>query len=191
MEMGMEMVCVNGPLGSNIQVWYRINRLHRHDSIQGTDYIVNYFFLNLRVSRAKIENLKWQFGGDIIPLTFRKFVTLLVQKLKILGKKLTCSQYLDWQFLLSPNILSFWIYDVTNFPKINRIISPPIRHFRFSISVIETFELGRQCSQYLKLNPTCGLATSHQQNRTPIRPTYVTFPITLLCTTRQGNTSIC
>ena len=26
---------------------------HRHDSIQGTDYIANYF-LNLRVSRAKI-----------------------------------------------------------------------------------------------------------------------------------------
>ena len=26
-------------------------------------------------------------GGDIIPLTFGKFVTSLVQKLKILGKK--------------------------------------------------------------------------------------------------------
>ena len=30
---------------------------HRSDSIQGTDYITNYF-LNLRVSRTKIENLK-------------------------------------------------------------------------------------------------------------------------------------
>ena len=40
-----------------------------------------------RASRAKIENLKWQIGGDIIPLTFRKFVTLLVQQLKILGEK--------------------------------------------------------------------------------------------------------
>ena len=30
---------------------------HRPDSIQGTDYIANYF-LNLRVSGAKIENLK-------------------------------------------------------------------------------------------------------------------------------------
>ena len=60
---------------------------HRRDSIQGTDYIANYFFLNLRVSRAKIENLKGQIGGDIIPLTFWKiYVTLLVQKFKILGK---------------------------------------------------------------------------------------------------------
>ena len=31
---------------------------HRSDPIQGTDYIANYFFLNLRVSRAKIENPK-------------------------------------------------------------------------------------------------------------------------------------
>ena len=30
---------------------------HRRDSIQGAD-IANYFFLNLRVSRTKIENLK-------------------------------------------------------------------------------------------------------------------------------------
>ena len=48
---------------------------HRRDSIQGTDYIANYFFLNLRVSWTKNENLKWQIGGNIIPLTFRKFVT--------------------------------------------------------------------------------------------------------------------
>ena len=60
---------------------------HRRDSIHGTDYIANYFFLNLRVSKAKIENLKWWISGDIIPPTFRKFVTFLVQKLKILGKK--------------------------------------------------------------------------------------------------------
>ena len=57
------------------------------DSIQGTDYIVTYLFLNLKVSRAKIENLKWRIGGDIIPLTFGKFVTLLVKKLKSLRKK--------------------------------------------------------------------------------------------------------
>ena len=31
---------------------------HRRDSIQGTDYIATYFFLNLRISKAKIENLK-------------------------------------------------------------------------------------------------------------------------------------
>ena len=60
---------------------------HRRDSIQGTDYIANYFVLNLRVSRTTIENLRCRFGGDIILLTFGKFVTLLVQKLKILGRK--------------------------------------------------------------------------------------------------------
>ena len=33
---------------------------HRRDSIQGTDYIVNPFFLNLKVSRITIENIRWQ-----------------------------------------------------------------------------------------------------------------------------------
>ena len=61
--------------------------MHMSDSIQGTDYIATYFFLNLKVSKAKIENLKLRIGGDIIPLTFGKFVTLLVQKLKTLRKK--------------------------------------------------------------------------------------------------------
>ena len=31
---------------------------HRRDSIQGTEYIANYFFLNLKVSGPKIQNLK-------------------------------------------------------------------------------------------------------------------------------------
>ena len=31
---------------------------HRRDSIQGTDYIANPFFLNLKVSRTTIENLR-------------------------------------------------------------------------------------------------------------------------------------
>ena len=34
-----------------------VSTIHRRDSIQDTDYIANYF-LSLRVSRAKIENLK-------------------------------------------------------------------------------------------------------------------------------------
>ena len=55
---------------------------HRRDSIQGTDYIANPFFLNLKVSRTTIENLRWQFGGDIIQVTFGKSVTSLVPKLK-------------------------------------------------------------------------------------------------------------
>ena len=72
-------------------------------------------------------------------------------------EKLTCSQYLDQQFLLSLNISSFWIYGVTYFPKISRIISPPIRCFRFSAFILETLELEWQCSQYLELNPTCAM----------------------------------
>ena len=59
--------------------------LHRSNSIQGTDYITNNF-LNLRDFRTEIENLKWENRRDIIQVTFRKIVTLLVQKPKILGK---------------------------------------------------------------------------------------------------------
>ena len=33
-------------------------RNHRRDSIQVTDYIANPFFLNLKVSRTTIENLR-------------------------------------------------------------------------------------------------------------------------------------
>ena len=136
---------------------FSLFQIHRRDSIQSADYIANYFFLNLRVSQAIIKNLKWRISGDNIPITFGKFATLLVQKLKILGKKLTCSQYRHWQFLLSLNIINFWTYDVTNFPKVSKIMSPWIHYFRFSISVLETLELEWQCSQYLELNPTCDI----------------------------------
>ena len=49
--------------------------IDRLDPIQDTDYIPNYFFSNLSVSRTKIENLKWKIGWDIILITFGKFVT--------------------------------------------------------------------------------------------------------------------
>ena len=62
-------------------------------------YIYHPFFLNLRVSRAKFENLRWQVRGDIIQVTFEKSVTSLVQNSKILGTKLICSHYLHSQFL--------------------------------------------------------------------------------------------
>ena len=48
----------------------------------GTDYIANCFFLNLKVSRTTIKNLRWQLGGETTQVTFGKFVTLLVQNLK-------------------------------------------------------------------------------------------------------------
>ena len=44
------------------------------------------FFLNLRVSRTKIENLKRQIGRDIKHVTFIIFVTLLVQDIRSLQK---------------------------------------------------------------------------------------------------------
>ena len=47
----------------------------------------------------EIENLKQQTGRDINHVTFRNFVPLFIQKFKILGKKLICSQCLDLQFL--------------------------------------------------------------------------------------------
>ena len=49
--------------------------VHTSDSLQGTNYI---------------ENLKWQIGRDINHVTFGKCVTLLVQKLKILGVYKNC-----------------------------------------------------------------------------------------------------
>ena len=48
------------------------------------------FFLNLRVSSTKTKNLKWQTGGDINCMTLGKFVTSLIQKLKILGVYKNC-----------------------------------------------------------------------------------------------------
>ena len=73
-----------------------------------------------------------------------------------------CSQYLDSQFLETPNVLSFWTNDVTNIPKVTQLMSLPICHFRFSIFVLESLKFKKkgwhshwQCNQYLELNPTC------------------------------------
>ena len=55
---------------------------HRLDSMWGTDYIANPFFLNLKISRTTIETLRWQLSGKIIQVTFRKSSTSLVQQLK-------------------------------------------------------------------------------------------------------------
>ena len=58
--------------------------------------------------------------------------------IKILRDNKNCqsSQGSDYKSFF-PNILSFWINDVTDFPK---VMSPPICHFRFSIFVIETLK---------------------------------------------------
>ena len=48
----------------------------------GTDYIAILFFLDQKVSRTTIENLRWQLGGEIIQVTFGKSSISFVQKLK-------------------------------------------------------------------------------------------------------------
>ena len=58
------------------------------------------FFLNLRVFRTKIENLRWQVGGNIIWVTIGNIAISLVQNLKRYQvKKLIYIQYLDSQFV--------------------------------------------------------------------------------------------
>ena len=44
---------------------------------------ISSFLLEFKVSRTQIESLKWQIRRGINQVTFGKFVTLLVQKLKI------------------------------------------------------------------------------------------------------------
>ena len=108
--------------------WYTCPILHtgRIQFKVSTDYITKEF-LNLRVFRTKIGNLKQQIRKDIIQVNyFRKFVTSLVQKLKILGKK--------WF------VVSTLTDDVTNFLKVSRIMSLLICHFTFSIFVLETLK---------------------------------------------------
>ena len=119
-------------------------------------WLYHLFFLNLRVSRPTIKNLKWQVETDIIWVTFGKFVTSLVQKLKILGvyKNCECRYLLQIVFLTKYlKLLDQWCY---KFSKGYQIISPPTCRLRFSIFILETLKVEWQCSQYLELNPTCG-----------------------------------
>ena len=66
---------------------------HRCDSSQGTGYITNPFFLTTdyitnpgnflqfaRFLATTIENLRWQFGGDIVRVTFGKFYNIIGSK---------------------------------------------------------------------------------------------------------------
>ena len=131
-------------------------QLHRRDSIQGIDYIANPFFMNLKVS---IQNLRWQFSGDIIQVTFRKSVTSLVPKNV---NKLISNQYFVAQLLRTHFFLSFWTNDFTNFLKVMNLMSSPNCHLRFSIVFLKTLKFQWQCSQYLELNPTCELVTMKQ-----------------------------
>ena len=95
---------------------------------------------HLRVSRTKIEKLRLQFGEDINFITFRKFVTLLVQqpKNKYIHKNFSTKHWLP--IGLFTFFLKFWTNDVTDFPKVTFIISPKNCHLRFSIVVLETFK---------------------------------------------------
>ena len=66
------------------------------------------------------------------------------------------------QSVYSHFFFRFWTNDVTNFPKVTSVISPPTCHLRFLIFVLETFNSRRkdwQCSQYLTLYPTCAITS--------------------------------
>ena len=53
------MGAISAESGSEVpQVTAVFPHTHRRDSIQGTDYITNPFFSNLKVSRTMIENLR-------------------------------------------------------------------------------------------------------------------------------------
>ena len=67
--------------------------------------------------------------------------------------KLSCSQY----FFVNTIFLIFWTNDVTNFPKVMKLISLLNCHLIFSILVLETLKFECQCNQYLELNPTCDM----------------------------------
>ena len=99
------LMCSLAQVGFNWRYW-----LHCHS--------------NSRVSWMIIENLKWRIGGDIIPLTFGKFVTSYIQKLEILRDNKNCQSM-------------YWL-QCYKFSKVSRIISPPIHHSRFSIFALET-----------------------------------------------------
>ena len=55
-------------------------------------------YIKFMFSMTKIESLNCTIRKDINFVFFRKFVTVLAQKNYENGNKLTCSQYLDWQF---------------------------------------------------------------------------------------------
>ena len=115
---------------------------HRPDSNQDNDYNITQI-----VSRAKIENIKWKIRRDIILLTFGYFVTLKVQKLKILRNNKKCESRYWLQIRFFSNIASFYTNDVANFLKVNWIKSLPICHFRFSISVVKTVKFKKSLAK--------------------------------------------
>ena len=104
---------------------------------------------------TKIENLKQQIWRDINHVTFTKYVTSFVQKLKILGVYKNCMSRYQLQIQFVPSILNFWTNNVTYFPKVTQLMSFPVCHFRFSIFVLATLRFEWQCSQYFELNATC------------------------------------
>ena len=89
-------------VGFNSRYWLHCQRLYLP-------------FLNLRVSRTKIENLRWQFGEEINCVIFGKFVTSLVQTLMLLGVHKNGSQGSDYKSVCLLNM--FWPMMLQNFQK--------------------------------------------------------------------------
>ena len=71
---------------------------HRSDSMWGTDYITNPYFLNWKVSRTTIENLRWQLGGKIIHRKIFNTVGLNLNKLH--GSQYPVAQCSIFKFFL-------------------------------------------------------------------------------------------
>ena len=125
-NLPVKTVCVPLKIVTCAQVgWLHCQWLHRP------------CFFNLRVSRINCENLKQQIRRDINCVTFRKYITLLIQKLKLIW--LTTNHFL--------NLISyvFCSNDVTNFLNATLLIC----HFRFKIIVLTTTKFECQCSHYL------------------------------------------
>ena len=113
-------------LSSTVQGWFthqtkanvnaKVFLDHHHCSIQFKVGFNSRYWLhchsNLRVSRTKIEDLRGQFGEDIKYITFRKFVTLLVQQLK---KKCGHKNCVTKYWLSISLSTSFWTNGVTDF----------------------------------------------------------------------------
>ena len=63
---------------------------------------------NFRITRTKIENLRWQVSEDINFITYRKFVTSLVQKLKKKCVHKLVSQGTDYKSVYSHFLKKFF-----------------------------------------------------------------------------------
>ena len=73
-------------------------------------------------------------------MTFEKFVTSSVQKVKILGVQKSVIQGADYKSVCLPNVLSFCTNNLTNLPKVTKLMTSPNCHFRLVFFVTENLK---------------------------------------------------